>query len=77
MLYLAIFLITVLYILYQSPLMVLKKFQDSMTRFAFGKEKPVLVDSFYACTDKLINGTEKDMKDYSNKVLIVTNVASK
>ncbi|GFH57448.1 hypothetical protein CTEN210_13924 [Chaetoceros tenuissimus] len=56
--------------------MVLKKFQDSITRFAFGKEKPVFVDSFYACMDKLIDGTEKEMKDYSNKVLIVTNVAS-
>lgn len=57
--------------------MVLKKFQDSITRFAFGKEKPVLVDSFYSCMDKLIDETEKEMKDYSNKVLIVTNVASK
>jgi hypothetical protein len=57
--------------------MALKKFQDTITRFAFGKEKPVFVNSFYECMDKLIDGTEKEMKDYSNKVIIVTNVASK
>lgn len=51
--------------------------QDLATRVIYGKEQMTTKASFYSLVDRLIDGTEKSMKDYEGDVLLVVNVASK
>lgn len=56
---------------------LIKKIQDVTTRVIFGKEKTVMKKAFYELIDRDMNGKEVSMSSFQNKVLLVTNVASK
>lgn len=51
--------------------------QDLTTRLIYGKEKMTDKTSLYSIVDKLMDGTEKSMKEYQGNVLLFVNVASK
>lgn len=68
------------FIVYQTLslfFIMMKRFQDTLTRSIFGKEIVTLKESFYQLKDKDMDGNEVSMSTFKGNVLLVVNVASK